>query len=142
VYKSNIILKEKILKMKEILVIKPSKKSLLDVSDEKDNPSNRMSIKTFNSNGIECSKLEENLLIGSEDSQASSHFWRQMAFKSRVALKNVDIEKRQLKDHIHQLNEENKSLRENKEILLILLDHANAVKVWTTFIFTILFNSF
>ncbi len=40
--------------------------------EEKENPSKSMSLQTFNSIGIQSSKLEEELLIDGEDSQTSS----------------------------------------------------------------------
>jgi hypothetical protein len=115
--------------VKDTLDIKPFKKRILNICDEKENPSKKKSIQTFSSIGIQCSKLDEDLILGSEDSQTSGYYWKIMAFKRNVALKNIKKENRELSDIIDQLNTENESLREGNKDLLELLDEANSIQV-------------
>jgi hypothetical protein len=108
------------------LTRRPQQKRIKEMSDEKENPSKRISIQTFNSIGIQCSKLDEEMLC--EDSQ-SNDYWKIMAFKRRNALNNVNNENKDLHEIIEQLNHENETLREENKDLLELLDEANSIKV-------------
>jgi hypothetical protein len=115
--------------VKDTLDIKPLKKRILNICDEKENPSKKKSIQTFSSIGIQCSKLDEDFIMGSEDSQTFDYYWKIMSFKRHVALKNIKKENEELSEIIDQLNTENESLREENKDLLELLDEAKSIKV-------------
>jgi|LakMenEpi03Aug12_release.lakeMendotaPanAssembly.Ray.scaffolds.fasta_scaffold2532267_1 hypothetical protein len=62
---------------KKLLERNSRQKRIIEMCDqEKENPPKSMSFQTFNSIGIQCSKLEEKLLIDGEDSQTSSYYWK------------------------------------------------------------------
>ena len=114
--------------------IKEPQKRAQEKIDEKENPSKKTANQTFQSIGVQCSKLDEDLLMGVEDSQTSNYFWKITALKRREALNDVNKENRGLDADIGRLNGENESIREEIKELLELLDEANSIKVSFHFI--------
>lgn len=115
-------------KMKEPLQRRPKQKRVQEINDEKENPSKRMSLQTFNTIGIQCSKLDEDLVCA-DNHQLSSDYWKVMAYKRKMALNNVNQENSELHEIIEKINEENEALREENKELLEMLDEANNIKV-------------
>ena len=116
------------LKMTELLERRPAQNGIKEMCDDKENPSKRISLQTFNSIGIQCSKLDEDLLTGSNDSKSSSYYWKLMAFKRRAALKETEEQNRKLDKDIDKLNEENILIREEIQCIREILEESDSFK--------------
>jgi hypothetical protein len=112
---------------KETLVERrPRQKRVLEMCDDKENPSKRISLQLESKSiGVQCSKLDEDFMTGSED---GNYYWKIMAFKRRVALNEIIKENRQLNTDIDQLNLDNELLRDENKSLLEILEEANTIK--------------
>ena len=106
---------------------RPQQKRLKEISDEKENPAKRILLQSTTSIGIQCSKLDEEMLC--EDISQCNYYWKIMAYKRRIAFNKVNEENKELHEMIEQLNQENEILREENKDLLELLGEANSIKV-------------
>jgi arginyl-tRNA synthetase len=109
-----------------LLERRPRQKRVLEMCDDKENPSKRISLQLeLKSIGVQCSKLDEDFMTRSED---GNYYWKIMAFKRRAALNEIIKENRQLNIDIDQLNLDNELLRDENKSLLEILEEANTIK--------------